>query len=69
MINNYKLLTMFEKLKRPRLTKRELAILNECCRQVSDSMEKEESKNGLPPVVKQIKEDIQEIMKKLETSI
>ncbi len=69
MINNYKLLTMFGKLKRPRLTKRELAILNECCRQVSDSMEKEESKNGLPPVVKQIKEDIREIMKKIESTI
>lgn len=69
MINNYKLLTMFSRLNGPRLTKRELAILNECCRQVSDSMEKEESKNGLPPVVKQIKEDIQEIMKKLEAAI
>lgn len=60
---------MFGKRKRPRLTKRELAILNECCRQVSDSMEKEESKNGLPPVVKQIKDDIKIIMQKLEPTI
>lgn len=60
---------MIKYFKKSMFSKRELAIINECCRQVSDSIEKEESKNSLPPVVKKIKEDIREIMKKLETAI
>lgn len=60
---------MFKKLNRPRLTQREISILNECCQYVYDSMEREETKNSLSPSVKKIKEDIQEIMKKLETTL
>ena len=56
---------MFGKLRQPTLSKRERAILVECCRQVSQSMEKEEKLNGLKPEVKKIHEDIKEIMKKL----
>lgn len=57
---------MLKKLVRPRLSKRELMIINECCRLAFESMTKEDQKNSLPPDIKQIQEDIQIIMKKLE---
>lgn len=60
---------MFEKLRQPSLSKRERAIINECCRQVSKSMENEDQTKGLPSEIKQIHEDIKTIMKKLEPTI
>lgn len=44
-------------------------IINECCRQVFESMKKEDLKNPLDPEIKQIQEDINVIMKKLEPTI
>jgi hypothetical protein len=60
---------MFEKLRQPTLSKRERAIINECCRQISESMRKEDEKNPLSSDIKQIHEDIKVIMKKLEPTI
>jgi len=60
---------MFEKLRQPTLSKRERIIINECCRQVSDSMKKEDQKNGLDPEIKKIHQDIEIIMKKLQPTL
>jgi hypothetical protein len=57
---------MFGKLLQPKLSKRERAIINECCRQVSESMKKADDQNTLDPEIKQIHQEIQIIMKKLE---
>jgi hypothetical protein len=57
---------MLRKLLQPSLSKRERAIINECCRQVSESMKKEDAKNTLAPEIKEIHQEIQIIMKKLE---
>ena len=60
---------MFGKLLQPKLSKRERIIINECCRQVFESMKKEDLKISSDPELKQIKDDIQTIMKKLESTI
>lgn len=60
---------MFEKLRQPTLSKRERIIINECCRQVSDSMKKEDQNNGLDPEIKKIHQDIEIIMKKLQPTL
>jgi hypothetical protein len=60
---------MLKSIIQPRLSKRERAIINECCRQVFESMKKEDLKNTLVPEIKQIQEDIEVIMKKLEPTI
>ena len=60
---------MFGKLLKPNFSKRERMIIKECCRQVFESMNKEELKNSLDPSIKEIKEDIRLIIKKLEPTI
>jgi hypothetical protein len=60
---------MFRRLLKPGFSKRERTIIKECCRQVFESMDKAESKNLLNPAIKEIKEDIKLIMKKLEPTI
>jgi hypothetical protein len=60
---------MFGKILKPNFSKRERAIINECCRQVFESMNKEELKNSLDPEIKEIKDDIKIIMQKLEPTI
>jgi hypothetical protein len=60
---------MLKKIFKSRLSQRELAILNECCRQVKDSMEKQDKLSPLSPEITQIKDDIGEIMKKLEAQL
>jgi hypothetical protein len=59
---------MLKKIFQSRLSKRELLIIAECCRQVSDSMSKENNKSPLSPEISQIHDDIQQIVKKLEKS-
>ena len=60
---------MFGKILKPRFSRRERAIIKECCRQVFESMNKEDLKNSLDPEIKEIKDDIKIIMKKLEPTI
>lgn len=60
---------MLRKLLGPKLSKRELAIIRECCRQVSQSMDREDMKNPLAPEIKEITHDIKNIIKKLEPII
>lgn len=57
---------MLRKLLGPKLSKRELAIIRECCRQVSSSMEKADSNNELALEIREIHQDIKTIIKKLE---
>ena len=60
---------MFGKILKPNFSKRERAIIKECCRQVFESMNREELKNSLDPKIKEIKEDIKTIIQKLEPNI
>lgn len=59
---------MLKKLFGPKLSQREFAIIRECCRQVSLSMEKADSKNELDSEIKAIHQDIKKIITKLETT-
>ena len=59
---------MLRKILGPKLSKRELAIIRECCRQVSTSMDKADFQNNLDPEIKEIHQDIKTIIKKLETT-
>jgi hypothetical protein len=60
---------MFRRLLKPNFSKRERAIIKECCRQVFESMNKAEVKNSLDPAIMEIKDDIKIIIKKLEPTI
>jgi|694.fasta_scaffold20870_3 hypothetical protein len=60
---------MLRKLLGPKLSKRELAIIRECCRQVDSSMEKADFHVSLDPEIKEIQQDIKNIIKKLEPTI
>ncbi len=57
---------MLRKLLGPKLSKRELAIIRECCRQGDSSMEKADSNNELALEIREIHQDIKTIIKKLE---
>lgn len=50
-------------------SKRERTILKECCRQVFDSINREELKKSLTLEVVEIREDLEKIMKKLEPTL
>lgn len=50
---------------KPKFSKKEYAIIHECCRQMIQSMEKQELTSGLDDLGKLIKEDIKIILKKL----
>jgi hypothetical protein len=47
-------------------SKKEYAIIKECCQQVVNSMEQHEIIHGLDDLGKSIKEDIYKILKKID---
>lgn len=49
----------------PSFSKKEYAIIKECCQQMVHSMEKQDTEVGLDDIGKAIKNDIYEILKKL----
>jgi hypothetical protein len=54
------------KIFKPKFSKKEYAIIKECCSQVVKSMEQHDINHGLDDLGKLIKEDIYTILKKID---